>query len=1693
MTIAQDVTDRELVLQSLRHIKKLRREIEVERSARTEPIAIVGMACRFPGGADSPAKFWSSLEKGFDAVTDMGNRRWAMDQVYDPNPLSPGKMYTRRAALLDRIDEFDSELFGISDQEAAAMDPQQRLLLEISREAIEHAGYAPKALAGSAAGVFVSLMNIEYATLAGEITAYLGAGNSLSVAAGRISYVFGLRGPCMAVDTACSASVLTVHLGCQNLRSRECDLVLAGGANLLISPATSIAESKAMMLSRSGTCRTFDAGADGYVRGEGCGIVVLKRLSDAQTAGDTIHAIVRGSATNHDGATQGLTAPSGVAQTNVITAALKAANVDPRTVSYVEAHGTGTELGDPIECDALDRVYGAGREPDSRIWVGSVKTNIGHLESAAGIAGLIKTVLMLKNQKIAPHLHLKRVNPHIKWQPCFAVPTTCIGWDGVTGLRRAGLSSFAFSGTNVHLILEEAGEAFNQTTAVAPGVYLLAMSARSADGLARLIQEYIDLLEGCDPEKLPDICFTACVGRDHFRYRLAVVGADCGELRTRLMSALNVRRTPARLLRHAPRLAFMVHAGVDAAPDQLWSSLTNEPAFRDTLQRVDAAYQGSLSRFPATASHEQRMAVLLRYLAIGTLLGQWISEPVLWVANDPVRGIALVASTALELSRELARIDAGSSGCDAGHGSENSATVCKASKAEILQHLQSVGAEAVIHPGGPESTALSLLSSTTWYRSDSDAGMVQNEAHPHRQALEVVAAAYQHGWPVRWESMYDGRRCRRVPIPLHPFDRRRHWLDQGEHLSFAATSTRLFAALYGQNGQKFFEQTITAPAISEHSLFGREIVPASHYIAFVIEAVRQLCGTATCRLRGVAFVEPLILAESRHVLQLMLQPHSATAGEFSVASRLQSAGREGDWTVHATGKVDWAPGIATSRTSSGLSVIQSTWSAVQPPDFYYTAAERRGLALGPAFRWLGTGFKRENSAARILVQPEARCQAADQFTSLDPGMLDACFHVLISCLGESAGAVGDRLFIPTGISELVVRGGIGGGRCFCLALPNTASAERAALDLQLCNEDGSVVLDVSGLSLRPSQPAHRVDNGRHQNIGQLLYQRVWRAIPLTARLDTAGRRILLFGQPGDLSRLTAERLTCLGSSVRVAAWSDRFDAGPGGQYRLDPMQLEHFVQLFRHLNEKDGFPTDVLWLCDDWDPAAGVTLAGLKHAHHRACLPLLHLAQTIASSAIPARCKLWVASAARAGASELRVAELAQAPCLGMLKSLSIELYPGVGCSSVDIGQDDPAKQAVLLVDELASNGEAAEVAYRAGDRYERRLVPAPEVTTDFRLDTKATYLVTGASGGIGGTIARWLVGRGARHLVLISRGGAASLREELVSLLGTAETVHDLRLDVADEVAVERALGKLKQRMPPVKGVFHTAGVLDDVLLRDQNWRRIERVMEPKISGAWNLHRATLDDPPDFFVLFSSASSVFGTPGQTNYAAANAFLDGLAQYRRANGLAACSINWGPWSEVGMASRLDAKRAWFGELGITPLAPSTALEALEAVVAGGSASVTVIDCDWSKGVGRIGTNLASELASGPPATGNGQTHSGSLRIRLAEATAERRTELLLNECRRAVEEILKQTLADDDLRCTLMDLGIDSLAALRLRYGLHEELGVDIPLTHLLGELDIVALAGRIEEHWEAASGQGQSIRLSPARAAGAMLTEIEL
>ncbi|PAK15956.1 hybrid non-ribosomal peptide synthetase/type I polyketide synthase [Burkholderia ubonensis] len=738
---------------ALDELRLRRAEIAALRSDRNEPIAVIGMACRFPGSSDTPAAFWQLLDNARDAVTEVPRERWDIDRYYDPDPAAPGKMATRHGAFIERVDQFDAAFFGIAPREATYLDPQQRLLLEVAWEALENAHLAPERFRQSATGVYVGITCFDHAIQVSNAStpssSYAGTGSALNMAAGRLSFVLGLTGPSMAIDTACSSSLVCLHLACESLRSRETGMALAGGVNLMLSPEVMVSFSQARMLSPDGRCKTFDAAADGYVRGEGCGMVVLKRLADALADGDRVLGIVRGTAVDQGGAGGGLTVPSRDSQERVIRRALNQAGVTPGDVSYVEAHGTGTSLGDPIEVEALAGVYGPGRAASEPLVIGSVKTNIGHLESASGIAGLIKVLLSFEHDRIPAHLHFTQPNPHTPWQDIpIRVAADPVAWPRGERRRVAGLSAFGFSGTNAHAIVEE--------PPVAPAHdaqrSLLLLSARSEAALTALEQRYEHAIAGAPPHELAAICRAAAVGRSHYPFRAAYA------------SGVKEPATATARAGKASRMGFMFASLDTGVARELHAS---EPLFRAAFERCAvplSALDTDAGRFAA-------------HFAWAELWKAWGILPAVVSGHGVGEYVAACVAGVVSLADAL-RLVAARSDSDALRAALQDMPLARPSVRLISGSLGTEVTDEVTHPEYWLQLAGRSDQAEAPHTPDGLAdGWLPPPCAGH--ALErALAALYVQGWQFDWNALFPAPAQPATTLPNYPFERQRFSLEK---------------------------------------------------------------------------------------------------------------------------------------------------------------------------------------------------------------------------------------------------------------------------------------------------------------------------------------------------------------------------------------------------------------------------------------------------------------------------------------------------------------------------------------------------------------------------------------------------------------------------------------------------------------------------------------------------------------------------------------------------------------------------------------------------------------------------------------------------------------------------------------------------------------------------------------------------
>ncbi|SCL23245.1 Acyl transferase domain-containing protein [Micromonospora pallida] len=1483
------------------------------RPSHGEPIAVVGVGCRLPGGVESPAAFWDLLSGAVDTVDVVPTDRWDVDGFFDPDPDAPGKSYTRAGHFVAGVDGFDAGFFGVSPREAVSLDPQQRLLLEVAWEALEHAGQVPDQLAGTRTGVFVGLISNEYMQLQlklGDptiIDTYYGTGGIGSAVAGRLSYLLGLHGPSLMVDTACSSSLVSVHLACRSLRSGESDLALAGGVNLMIIPESHIFLSRARALSADGRCKTFDASADGYGRGEGCGVVVLKRLSDAQRDGDRVLAVIRGSAVNHDGPSSGLTVPNGLAQQDLIRAALADAGVAPADVDYVEAHGTGTPLGDPIEVAALGAVLGERRTADRPLLLGSVKANIGHLEAAAGVAGLIKSVLALQHAQLPPQVNFTTANPRIALTEIPAeIPVAGTPWPRGDRPRVAGVSSFGMSGTNAHLVVGEAPEPSDLAGSVAESgrsAYVLPLSARDGAALRVVAQRYADLLDGAEAPDFGLVCAAAAVTRSHFPHRLAVVASDSAAAAARLRGWLAGAedRSVVHGVLPAGRRAKIgwLFTGQGAQSVGMARVLyESEPVFRAELDRCAELLAGELER--------PLLEVLFPSDGTDVLDQTGFTQPVLFAVEWSLAALwrHWGVQPDVVLGHSVGELVAA---CVAGVFSLEDGLRLVAARGRLMQALPAGGSMAAVSL--PEEKVRPLLDGT---------GLVVAAVNSPTET--VIAGPVEALDVVREKFTADGVKTTAL------------------HVSHA------------------FHSPLMAP---------------------MLPRFREVAGSVVFR------------APQRMVV-------SNVTGAVADAGY----GSADYWVEHVSAPVRFADGMRTVL-DQGCDVVQEVG-----PHPVLLAAGRQCVDDDTSVRWLPSLRRGRDDWQQLL----------------------------------------------TAVAALYAQGVALDWKAITDGLPSRA------VDLPTYPfQRQRYWIDTS-----------RLPQMRGSDDSDWLYQMDWQPQELpTEQGESGSDRWLIFADAGGVAESVAAALRARGDRCELVYPGDAYAALGDDAWQVAPGQPDHFRQLLRDTGVITGVVH--LWSLDHADAVP----EDLTVAHERSCASLLHLVQAVAPLDLAVSPRIWVVtSGAQAVAGKLTPAAPYQVPVWGLGNVIGLE-HPSLwgGLIDLDPATDDPA---TAVVASLRSSGGENQIAWRDGRSHVARVVRAESARSDNRLEINAdgTHLVTGGLGALGLLVARWLVERGARHVVLVGRRGPSEAAEEtLASLTGQGAHVRVLRGDVGRADDVRAVLAEIETSMPPLRSVFHAAGVLDDGVLHQQSWDRFERVLAPKVTGAWHLHQITRDLPLDHFVLFSSIASLLGAPGQGNYAAANAFLDALAHHRHASGLPALSVNWGAWGDSGMAAALtdrDQQRWTARGIGIIP--PERGIRLLERIMARSVPQVGVVPVDWTRYAEQypLGANrpLLAELVRRQPAADPSPTapaEGPGLRERYAAMRDAKRRTALTDHVTGELARILMLDEASLDPQKGLFDLGLDSLMALEFKNRVQATFDHEMPTTLLFNYPTVDAVVGYLD------------------------------
>ncbi|WP_405624362.1 type I polyketide synthase [Streptomyces sp. NBC_00076] len=1679
---------------SLVENEQLKEERDRVLAASSEPIAIVSAACRLPGGVSSPEDLWRLVAEERDGITPFPeDRGWNVDGIYDPTPGLADKSYVREGGFLHDAGEFDPGFFGISPREALAMDPQQRLLLETSWEVLERAGIDPTSLKGSRTGVFAGLMYHDY-------EAAVAAG---SIVSGRVAYTFGFEGPAVTVDTACSSSLVAMHSAIQALRNGECSLALAGGVAVMARPGSFIEFSRQQGLAPDGRCKSFAAGADGTSWAEGVGLVLLERLSDARRNGHEVLALVRGSAVNQDGASNGLTAPNGPSQQRVIRQALANAGLSAADVDAVEAHGTGTSLGDPIEAQALIATYGQGRPVDRPLWLGSLKSNIGHAQAAAGVAGVIKMVQAMRHGVLPKTLHVDEPSPKVDWSAgAVELLTESREWPAVPDRpRRAAVSSFGISGTNAHLILEAVEKDAPEPTTTR-GLVPLVLSGRTAEAVSAQARRLADHLELHRELSLTDAAYSLATARARFDHRAVVVAGSVEEAREGLASVRPESVVAGRL--------GVLFTGQGAQRVGMGRELHAVfPVFAEAFDEVCAAVDKSLGRSlkdlvfeggdlldetryaqPALFAVEVALFRLVRswgvrphYVAghsIGEVTAAFVAG--VWSLEDaaalvvargelmqalPSGGVMFAVEAAedevtplLTEGVSIAAINGPTSLVLSGAGDAVAQVVSRFEDRRtkrlrvshafhsslmdpMLEEFRRVAAGLTYHePAVPVVSNLTgevadagrLCSPEYWVEHVRGtvrfhdgvqalrgqkvstfvelgpdgvlSGMVAQDCVPSlrrdvpedRALLVTLGQLHSRGVDVDWEQVFAGAGARRVDLPTYAFQRQRFWLNSNVPVADPA-----FAVEHA-----LLDSVISVPDTGGVVATGRLSLAAQPWLA-------DHAVSGTVLLPGTALVELAVRAGdevgARSLRELIIEAPLVIPDKGAVRIQVSvGADNGGVRSVAVYSRPDdTEAGSPWVRHASGQlddevpvpGAAFGVWppEGAQPVDLtgFYADQANAGYAYGPLFQGLSTLWTLGEEIYAEVALPVDDAEAAAGF-GLHPALLDAVLHC--GAFTERKAEEG-KLILPFAWNGMTLHAS--GATSLRVRMTPTGPESVA---LELADGEGAPVASVESLVLRAVDDEQVKAAGRTGPGTDALFAVEWTAVPTGA---TPGTTAGVVSHPVSMA-LDVEELVRSGASMPDVLIVDAVDGV------VSPERVRGLVAR------------------------------------------VLGILQTFLAAPELESTRLLVVTRGAVGVSgDPEVTDPAGAAVWGLIRAAQAEDPDRVLLMDVDeVQASRPALAGVLATGE-------AQVAVRADVVHTPRLVrAAADSVTGPVLDPTGTVLVTGGTGTLGGLVARHLVAaHGVRHLLLTSRRGPeAPGAEELTAELEAAgASVTVVACDMSKRRAVKKLLAAVSPDAP-LTGVVHAAGVLDDGVIASLTQERIGAVFRPKVDAALTLHELTRDMNLSAFVLFSSAAGVIGGPGQGNYSAANAFLDALAQWRRAQGLPAVSLAWGLWAESGgmIATMSESDQARMGRGGVLPLATEDGMALLDTALSGEASMLVPVKFDFAALTEQARAGQLPPMLRGlvrqprrtarTAAADTGSATGDTLAARLATLTHEAQQRHLVELVSGEVAVVLGHAGAGSiGAGQAFNDLGFDSLTAVELRNRLNAVTGLRLPAT----------------------------------------------
>ncbi|MGW6412653.1 type I polyketide synthase [Streptomyces vinaceus] len=1720
-----------------------------------EPIAVVGMGCRFAAGVASPQAFWQLLIRGGDGIVEVPASRWAPFEEHSPQERGVLRAATRHAAYMDDIEGFDAAFFGIAPREAVYADPQQRLVLEVAWEALEHAGIPAAQLRGTDAGVYLGVTFGEYGlrtmTDLTDIQPWAGMGTAYYAVPNRVSYLLDLRGPSLAVDAACASSLYGVHLACQSLWAGESSLMLAGGVSVLSAPHSTVALDAMGATAPDGRSKSFSADADGYGRGEGAGIVVLKRLGDALAAGDRIWAVIRSSVVQHDGKTDAIMIPGREAQEDMLRTAYRRAGISPRLVDYIEAHGTGTPVGDPIEAAALGAVVGAERPGSHPCLIGSVKPNIGHLEAGAGVAGLIKSVLAVHHAQIPASLYCQTPNPAVDWETAgLRVATSLTAWPETGRPRRAGVSCYGYGGAIAHLVLEQApaggepehtGHGTHDVPQGAP--VLFPVSGASAAARAGNAERLADWLEAHPAACLACVGHTLARRRNHLPYRAGIVADTPLRLVSRLRRLQDGESMPGltagAVQAGRPAGAVWVFSGHGAQWNGMGRELlAAEPVFAAAIDELGPVFQEELgvtarqallerdlteveTGQPVTYAMHIALAALWRSRGVtpAAVIGHSLGEIAAAVtagaltAADGARvvcrrarllrraeGYGAMALVGLPFTDVQARLGGRQDVVAAIHASPESAVISgdeqavadvsaqwaaegllvlrvNTSLAFHSPHMDELVEDTVKVLAGipartpsvtcytstledPRSTAArdgafwganmrnpcrfapaveaaladghrvflevsahplvtnSLSECLTHHGADD--GVVAHtlrRGHPEQHTfLENLALLHCNGTPVGWERLHPAGDL--LELPANAWQHEPYWAQPPAENGYGGhdpKSHTLLGTRHTIGGEQIdiwrtrLDQD-SRPYPGQHPVHGVEIVPAAVLLATFL-ATGSPEQPVRC-LTDITLRTPVAVTPPREVLVVR------RSGTVKLVTRLadeSGSGQEIDtWLTH---------------TTAGLSFTGTP--GTEPVPDYGTVRERcHEPFTGSIEEWIaslgagGIGFpwhvvelqRGEGEMTAHLALRNGRSEAVTWAT-----LFDAALTLTPMLLPD------DGMWrMPSHVSALTVATGTPPTEIHVVARRHPHSPADS-IDVWISTPDGHTLAIVTQITFGILEAdATQVTDPR-----RLVHSLAWRPLPLPETPGSPLRQVILVGRDDDLAR----RLTtaCPAQGLRFT-------------HLRDPEELQtHTSRL--------TVPTAVIAA-----PGLPDETADLSEHAVQTLWTLTRTAQWLAAHHSPGTARLWCLTRGVRHARSL--ASVTHAPLWGAGRVIANE-HPELWGATIDAETADTGQDIAPALLRILHTAPSEDLLSLTGSEIQApRLTPAEPAPgrTPLTCRPQGTYLITGGLGSLGLEAARWLTAHGARRLVLAGRtplrpreqwptthDPAERARiDTITELEALGVTVHTLALDIADLSQARHALSAHTLNLPPIRGIVHAAGTLEDRLIDHLDEQSLRTVMRPKTGGALTLHTLFPPGTLDFFFSFSSCGQLFQVPGQTSYAGANSFLDALATHRAHHGDTVTSLAWTGWRDQGMAAAArDAYMHVMQAQGTTDITTAQALTAWDLAARTTHAYLAILPIlPMPPGTTRL--PVFSELHPTTAADRSSPT---------ADSNPPDWAHLAPDEARGQIQDIVTQAVATEmqlparalDTRRPLVEMGIDSILTMKIRGTLQRRTGIRLP------------------------------------------------